>query len=113
VTALVEQRSYPNAPPKNASRPYLVFFRASGNDGTRLSEERSLKQTENRVEAHADTTQEAESVLAAAYAALHRWRDRNLGVQGCFARGDADQNINDDGEAVSGQTFALSFSPQA
>lgn len=113
LTALIEARCYLKAPPKNAARPYLVFYRTSGKDGARLAGDRGLKQSEVFIEAHADTAETAEAVLKAARDRLHCWQDRTNGVQGCFARPDADTNLDDDGEHTSGQTFGLSFAPQA
>jgi hypothetical protein len=113
LTALVQDRAYPNAPARNAAKPYLVFFTTGGGDGNRLSRDRGLKQSEVRIEAHGRSEEESRQVLRAARGQLHCWRDRGQGVQGCFARGDADEVLTETEEHVASQTFGLSFAPQA
>lgn len=109
---LIADRSYPGKPAGNASLPYVVFYRASGGDGTTLGGPRGTRQTDIRVDAYARSEEDAEAVLAAVRSQLDGWRDRPNGVQGCFAQGDADEEILDDDRHVSGQTFSLWFNPQ-
>lgn|GEM_PF-4130224 len=112
LTALIQNRSYPSKPTDNCPLPYVVYLRVSGGDGMNLGGPRRLSQHDIRVEAYAETEQQAEEVLDAVRDQLHGWRDRTIGVQGCFAQGDADESTEDDGNQVSGQTFSLHFCPQ-
>lgn len=112
LVSLIAQRAYPGKPTGNAGLPYVVFYRASGGDGTNLAGRRGTRQTDIRVDAYARSEEEAEQVLAAVREQLDAWRDRNNGVQGCFAQGDADETILDDDRHSSGQTFSLWFNPQ-
>ena len=112
LISLVQDRTYPSKPKDNAALPYVVFYRQSGGDGANLSGQRATRQYEIRVDAYATSQEQADEVLAAVFDRLHCWRDRDAGVQGCFARGDADEQVLGDGNFVSGQTFALTFNPQ-
>lgn len=112
LAGLVQGRCWPGKPAANASLPYVVFYRTSGDDGVNLNGRRGTRQHEIRVEAWARSEEEAETVLAAAHEQLDGWQDRSNGVQGCFARGDADEQVNEDDTHVSGQTFGITFCPQ-
>ena len=110
LASLISGRAYPSKPTGNCVLPYVVFYRQSGGDGANLSGRRGTRQFEIRADCYATNEEQAEAVLAAVFDRLHCWRYSNAGVQGCFARDDADETI--DGEIhISGQTFALTFNP--
>lgn len=112
LAALVGDRIWPNKPTQDPACPYVTFFRSGGGDGVRLDGATSLNPAEVRVEAVAETQGEADAVMAAVAERLAGWRDRSIGVQGCFPAGDRDEQTNDDGRQVSGQSFTLWFKPQ-
>jgi hypothetical protein len=112
LAARVEQRVYPSKPTQGVAGDYVVYWRAGGSDGSTLAGATGLRANEVRVEAVSDTQAGAEAALDAAAALLDGWRDRAIGVQGCFAVGDRDEAVFDDGRQVSGQTFTLHFKAQ-
>lgn len=112
LEALVDDRVYPSKPTGNATLPYVVFFRQSGGEGANLNAQRGTRQFEIRVDVYATSQEQADEVLEAVFTQLHCWRDRVNGVQGCFARDDADEQVLDDGNHTAGQTFSLTFNPQ-
>jgi len=112
LTALVGSRSYPSKPTDNAALPYVVFYKQSGGDGINLAAVKGTRNYDIRVDVYSTTEEEAEEILEAVAGRLDGWQDRPNGVQGCFARGDADEQTQDDGSQVSGQTYSLWFNPQ-
>ncbi len=112
LAALVSDRIAPIKPEHDATLPYVVFTKSSGGDGANLTAARRTRQHDIRVDVYAANETDAEPVLAAVLDRLDCWQDRSIGVQGCFAQGDADQEQMDDGNVISGQTFSLWFSPQ-
>lgn len=116
VAALVGSRIFPSKPTQDAQGDYVVYFRTGGGGNTALGGRIGLQAYEMRVECYARTAGSADAILAAVVARLAgppAWRDRPNGVQGCFPVGDADEQVLDDGDQVSGQTFSLWFKPQA
>lgn len=109
--ALVGTRITPGTPTQEPTDDYLCFWRQSGGDGITLSGPRSSRGESIRVEATAATQARAEAILNAARNSLHGWQDYAAGVQGCFAQGDADEQIDAAGRFVSGQTFEIRFEP--
>lgn len=112
LAGLVDTRVYPNKPTQEPSGDYVTFYRSGGGDGSTLGGANGLKSSEIRVEAVAPTQAVAESILDAVAVLLDGWRDRSIGVQGCFAVGDRDEDTQDDGRQVAGQTYSLHFKPQ-
>lgn len=120
VTALVGTAVFPSKPTQDPPASYVVYFRQGGGDTRTLAGRGGLQPHDIRVECYARTQADAEAILAAVAARLcgdkatatPAWRDRTNGVQGCFAQGDSDEQVTDDGWQVSGQTFSLWFKPQ-
>lgn len=112
LVALVEDRVTPGKPTQEPTGDYLTFYRSGGGDGASLGGANGLKSHEMRVEGVAQTQATAEAILDAANELLDGWRDRDIGVQGCFAVGDRDEATQDDGRQVAGQTYSLHFKPQ-
>lgn len=113
VTALVGDRIFPSKPLQEPGddEAYLCYWNAGGGDGITLSGPQSYRTHDVRIEAVAKTQAIAEAAIAAAKARLHGWRDVAAGVQGCFAQGDADETVLDDGFQISGQSFSIRFKP--
>ncbi len=112
LIALVSDRLFPSKPDQDAALPLLTWWVVGGDGLGTLSGRSRLQAYDLRLEAHARTEAESVAVLAAARPVLHGWRDREIGVQGCFATEDTDQQTIDDGTEVSGQTFRLWYAPQ-
>lgn len=112
LAALVATRVFPSKPTQEPTGDYVTFWRTGGGDGGTLAASNGLRQHEMRVECTGSTEAVAESILGAVSARLNGWRDRTIGVQGCFAVGDSDETTLDDGRQVSGQTFGLWFKAQ-
>lgn len=124
LIALVDDRVFPSKPTQNTPGDYVVYFRQGGGDSKTLGGRSGLQASEMRVECYATTSAAAEAILDAVVTrlcgrraagdlpAVAPWRDRANGVQGCFAQGDSDELVTDDGKQVSGQTFSLHFKPQ-
>lgn len=111
LAALVSTRVYPSKPTQDAALPYVVWWETGG-DGLKTIGGRSrLQQYDVRVECYATTEAGSKAVLEAVRDLLDGWRDREDGVQGCFASEDADQQTLEDGTEVAGQTFRLWFVP--
>ena len=113
LTLLIEQRSYPSKPTHDAPLPYVVFYRQSGGDGMNLNGRRQLRQHDVRVDVYAKSQEQANAVLSAVVDQLDGWQEKPIGVQGCFAQGDADEETPGDEIQLSGQTFSLWFKPQS
>ena len=121
VAALVGTRVYPSKPAQDVAEDYVVYFRTGGGDAKTLGGRSGLQPSDIRVECYASTQAAAEAILKAVTtrlcgdraAGVPGWRDRANGVHGCFAQGDSDEQVLDDGGQVSGQTFSLWFKPQA
>jgi hypothetical protein len=112
LIALVGSRVYPSKPTQDAALPHVVFWETGG-DGMKTLAGRSRLQTYDvRVECYAETEAGAKAVLDEARALLDGWRDKSVGVLGCFASEDADQATLEDATEVSGQTFRLHYIPQ-
>lgn len=112
VTAIAGDRVKPSKPTQDDSLPYVSVFRSSGNEGLNLGEVRRVRQNDIRCDAWARNQKEAQNLLAAIVARLDGWADKPNGVHGCFAQGDANEQTNDDGDQISGQTFSVWFAPQ-
>lgn len=112
VAALVLDRVKPSKPTQDDLLPCISVYRSSGNDGTNLAAVRRLRQNDIRVDAWARNQKEAQAVLAVAVDRLDGWSDKPNGVHACLAQGDADEQTNDDGDQISGQTFSVWFAPQ-
>lgn len=112
LAALVDTRVAPSKPTQEPTGDHVSFWKAGGGDGMKLSGAVGLKQYEVRVECVSATTAGAEAILNEVVALLDGWRDRDIGVQGCFPVGDADESTLEDGRQVSGQTFSLWFKAQ-
>lgn len=112
LAALVDTRVYPSKPTQEPDGDHVVYYRTGGGDGTKLGASNGLRQHEMRVECVSETAAGAEAILDAADALLSGWRDRDIGVQGCFASGDRDESTLEDGRQVSGQTYSLWFKAQ-
>ncbi len=115
VVALVASRVYPSKPTQEPTGNYIVYYRTAGGDGVRLGERSGLQNYTVRVEATAETQAAAESIIDAVIARLAGppvWVDKANGVSGCFAQGDKDEDVLEDGRQVSGQSFSVWFKPQ-
>jgi hypothetical protein len=112
LAALIGTRAYPSKPTQEPEEDYVTFWQTGGGDGITLAGPRQLKSYDVRVEATATTQARAAAILNAVAAVLDGWQNKGIGVQGCFAVGDADETVQDDGRQVSGQTFQLWFKPQ-
>lgn len=120
ITDLVGAAVFPSKPTQDTPGDFLVYFRQGGGDVKTLGARSGLQPHEMRVECYAATQAAAEGLLAAVVtrlcgdrtAEVAVWRDRANGVHGCFAQGDSDELVTDDGKQVSGQTFSLWFKPQ-
>lgn len=113
LEALIGDRVYPSKPTQDPGGDYVVYFRTGGGDGSKLGGANGLKSGSFRVEAVGQTSDGAEAILKQVVALLDGWSDRAIGVQGCFAEGDADEATDDDNRQVSGQTFSLWFKAKA
>lgn len=116
LIALVGLNGFPSKPTQDAPLPYVVWWEAGGDGLKTLAGRSGLQVYDVRVECYARTEAESKAVLAEVRALLlvsrAAWKALNLGVQGCFAAEDADQQTLDDGAEVSGQTFRLHYVPQ-
>lgn len=112
LAALIDTRVFPSKPTQEPTGDYVVYYRNGGGDGVTLNGTPRLKAYEIRVECVGETQARAEAILKAVDARLDGWRDRDIGVQGCFAVGDSDESTLEDGRQVSGQTYKLMFKPQ-
>lgn len=120
VAALVGTAVHPSKPTQETPGDYVVYFRQGGGDAKTLGGRSALQAHDMRVECYSRTQAGAEAILAAVVtrlcgdraAAVAVWRDRDNGVHGCFAQGDSDEQVTEDGFQVSGQTFSLWFKPQ-
>lgn len=113
LAALIGTRVFPTKPTQEQTGDYLAFWRTGGGDGMRLSSPAGLRPVDVRVECRSATEGGAEAILREVVALLHGWSNRTIGVQGCFAVGDSDEETDpDDGRQVSGQTFQLWFKAQ-
>jgi hypothetical protein len=113
LAALVAKRQYPSKPTQDPPGDHVVFWRVGGGDGANLAGANKLKASEIRVECISATEGGAEKIADAVDGLLNGWRDRGIGVQGCFPVGDRDEATLDDGRQVSGQTYRLHFNPKA
>lgn len=112
LAALVSTRIAPSKPTQDPEGDHVSFWLTGGGDGAKLSGRNGLKPFDVRVEATATTQAGAEAILIQVDALLDGWRDRDRGVQGCFAVGDRDEDTLQDGRQVSGQTYRLWFKAQ-
>lgn len=111
ITALIGQRFTPDKPTQEPGGDYVIYQRQSGGDGITLSGPETSRWAEVRIEAYATTQARAEAIINAVRTRLHGWQDYAQGVQGCFARGDCDEQVIDTNWMLAGQTFAIRFQP--
>lgn len=103
---LIADRVFPSKPAQDTTLPYLVFYLTGGGGMNTVDGPSRLQPRSLRVEGYDRDEAGSAAVLDAATAVLDGWRDRENGIQGCFAEEDADQQT--DGELeISGQTFRL------
>lgn len=112
VTTLIGQRAYPALPTQDPPGDYVVHTVRAGGDGARLGGTARLRAYDVELEVYAETDARAQAILAAVRDALDGWQDRPNGVQGCFAQGDASDDVRGDGSRITGQTFTIWFKPQ-
>lgn len=117
IIALVDAKVYPTKPTQDIDGDYIVYYRTAGGDNKTLDGRSGLQAHDIRVECYSGTSAGAVALLNAVVDRVcgsgnDRWRDRDNGVQGCFAQGDSDEQILDDGTQIASQTFSLWFKPQ-
>lgn len=112
LAELVGTNVFPSKPTQGYQGDYVVYYREGGGDGATLTRANGLKADEIRVDCTSTTEDGAEKIADAVDALLNGWRDRSIGVHGCFAVGDRDEQTDDE-KQVSGQTYRLHFRPKA
>lgn len=113
VTALVSTRIYPGLPTQDPANDYIVVTKTAGGNDQLLNGNMQINKYTMRVDCYAMTEARAEAILKAANVPLSGWKDRTVGVLGCFNVADSDEQVTDDLGGgvyrVSGQSFTLFF----